>query len=183
MQESLFVAKVINTTLQFPSDGDLSFSLFLSFQLIFSSFYGTKITAAVSRTAGEPLEIEEIEVAFPIDWEVRIKILCTSICHSDVTFWKLKVINSHLWGLHLDYTNQTIPNHLIRCDQHHSLFFPISPPYIIGFPSAVKYRLLQAFFLGFSAMKPWGNYELAIKKLSQVYMLCFDSGLILLEFD
>lgn len=72
----------------------LSFS---SIQLIFSSFYGIKITAAVSRNAGEPMQIEEIEVAFPIDWEVRIKILCTSVCHSDITVWKLKVINPHLY--------------------------------------------------------------------------------------
>ncbi|XP_049349669.1 alcohol dehydrogenase-like 1 isoform X2 [Solanum verrucosum] len=45
--------------------------------------------AAVCRKAGEPLIIEEIEVAPPTSWEVRIKILCTSLCHSDVTFWKL----------------------------------------------------------------------------------------------
>ncbi|GAB4861274.1 hypothetical protein Ancab_036434 [Ancistrocladus abbreviatus] len=45
--------------------------------------------AAVCRGPGEPLVIEEIEVAPPKAWEVRIKILCTSLCHSDVTFWKL----------------------------------------------------------------------------------------------
>ncbi|XP_055835767.1 alcohol dehydrogenase-like 1 isoform X1 [Solanum dulcamara] len=45
--------------------------------------------AAVCRKAGEPLIIEEIEVAPPSSWEVRIKILCTSLCHTDVTFWKL----------------------------------------------------------------------------------------------
>ncbi|XVF39562.1 hypothetical protein PTKIN_Ptkin01aG0043800 [Pterospermum kingtungense] len=44
--------------------------------------------AAVSRNPGEPLVIEEIEVDPPKDWEVRIKILCTSLCHSDVTYWK-----------------------------------------------------------------------------------------------
>nr|XP_025886596.1 alcohol dehydrogenase-like 1 isoform X2 [Solanum lycopersicum] len=43
----------------------------------------------MQRKAGEPLIIEEIEVAPPTSWEVRIKILCTSLCHSDVTFWKL----------------------------------------------------------------------------------------------
>ncbi|XP_058096911.1 alcohol dehydrogenase-like 7 isoform X1 [Magnolia sinica] len=46
--------------------------------------------AAVSRNAGEPLQIEEIEVAPPKNWQVRIKIICTSLCHSDITFWKLK---------------------------------------------------------------------------------------------
>lgn len=45
--------------------------------------------AAVCRKAGEALVMEEIEVAPPKAWEVRIKILCTSLCHTDVTFWKL----------------------------------------------------------------------------------------------
>ncbi|KAI3876632.1 hypothetical protein MKX03_027654 [Papaver bracteatum] len=45
--------------------------------------------AAVCRVAGEALVIEEIEVAPPKAYEVRIKVLCTSLCHSDVTFWKM----------------------------------------------------------------------------------------------
>ncbi|RZC46978.1 hypothetical protein C5167_039952 [Papaver somniferum] len=45
--------------------------------------------AAVCRAAGEALVIEEIEVAAPKSYEVRIKALCTSLCHSDVTFWKM----------------------------------------------------------------------------------------------
>ncbi|GMN45373.1 hypothetical protein TIFTF001_014552 [Ficus carica] len=49
--------------------------------------------AAICRIAGEPLIIEEIEVDPPQAWEVRIKILCTSLCHSDVTFWKLNANN------------------------------------------------------------------------------------------
>ncbi|KAL7245618.1 hypothetical protein ACSBR2_000863 [Camellia fascicularis] len=47
--------------------------------------------AAVCRNPGEALVIEEIEVDPPKAFEVRIKILCTSLCHSDVTFWKLNV--------------------------------------------------------------------------------------------
>ncbi|GLT99931.1 hypothetical protein SLE2022_173350 [Rubroshorea leprosula] len=47
--------------------------------------------AAVSRQPGEPLMIEEITVAPPGAYEVRIRIICTSLCHSDITFWKLKV--------------------------------------------------------------------------------------------
>ncbi|CAL5332738.1 hypothetical protein CsSME_00014243 [Camellia sinensis var. sinensis] len=47
--------------------------------------------AAVCRKAGEALVIEEIEVDPPKAFEVRIKILCTSLCHTDVTFWKLNV--------------------------------------------------------------------------------------------
>ncbi|XP_059460496.1 alcohol dehydrogenase-like 2 [Corylus avellana] len=45
--------------------------------------------AAICRNPGEPLTIEEIEVDPPKAWEVRIKIICTSLCHTDVTFWKL----------------------------------------------------------------------------------------------
>ncbi|KAJ4966394.1 hypothetical protein NE237_018243 [Protea cynaroides] len=47
--------------------------------------------AAICRKAGEPLQIEEVEVAAPKAWEVRIKIICTSLCYSDVTFWKMEV--------------------------------------------------------------------------------------------
>ncbi|KAG7592623.1 Alcohol dehydrogenase N-terminal [Arabidopsis thaliana x Arabidopsis arenosa] len=46
--------------------------------------------AAILRKAGEPLVIEEIQVDPPQAYEVRIKILCTSLCHTDVTFWKLE---------------------------------------------------------------------------------------------
>ncbi|KAB1204020.1 Alcohol dehydrogenase-like 1 [Morella rubra] len=45
--------------------------------------------AAICRNAGEPLVIEEIEVDPPRAWEVRIRIICTSLCHSDVIFWKM----------------------------------------------------------------------------------------------
>ncbi|CAN6290398.1 unnamed protein product [Urochloa humidicola] len=46
--------------------------------------------AAVCRAAGEPLAIEEIVVDPPKAYEVRIRIICTSLCHSDVTFWRMK---------------------------------------------------------------------------------------------
>ncbi|KNA18896.1 hypothetical protein SOVF_066310 [Spinacia oleracea] len=46
--------------------------------------------AAVAREPGKPLLIEEISVATPKCNEVRIKILCTSLCHSDLTLWSLK---------------------------------------------------------------------------------------------
>ncbi|XP_075486104.1 alcohol dehydrogenase-like 7 [Primulina tabacum] len=46
--------------------------------------------AAVARKPGEPLVIEEVIVAPPKFGEVRIKIICSSLCFSDVTFWKLK---------------------------------------------------------------------------------------------
>ncbi|MED6168341.1 hypothetical protein PIB30_010671 [Stylosanthes scabra] len=46
--------------------------------------------AAVGRKAGEPLMIEEIIVAPPMAREARIKVICTSLCYSDITFWKMK---------------------------------------------------------------------------------------------
>ncbi|BBG94768.1 Zinc-binding alcohol dehydrogenase family protein [Prunus dulcis] len=46
--------------------------------------------AAVSRKPGEPLVMEEIIVAPPMPHEVRIRIICTSLCHSDIIFWKMK---------------------------------------------------------------------------------------------
>ncbi|KAJ1687207.1 hypothetical protein LUZ63_018597 [Rhynchospora breviuscula] len=49
-----------------------------------------KCKAAVSRAGGEPLQIEEVVVAPPQAYEVRIKIICTSLCHTDVTFWRMK---------------------------------------------------------------------------------------------
>ncbi|KAF8104931.1 hypothetical protein N665_0165s0020 [Sinapis alba] len=57
----------------------------------FSIYEGKPIRckAALCRKAGEALVIEEIQVAPPQAYEVRIKIRCTSLCHTDVTFWKL----------------------------------------------------------------------------------------------
>ncbi|EPS74119.1 alcohol dehydrogenase 1 [Genlisea aurea] len=46
--------------------------------------------AAVAWEAGKPLVIEEVEVAPPQKGEVRIKILFTSLCHTDVYFWEAK---------------------------------------------------------------------------------------------
>uniref|UniRef100_A0A0D9VQJ4 Cinnamyl-alcohol dehydrogenase n=1 Tax=Leersia perrieri TaxID=77586 RepID=A0A0D9VQJ4_9ORYZ len=46
--------------------------------------------AAVCRTPGEPLTIEEIVVDPPKAYEIRIKIICTSLCHTDVTVWRAK---------------------------------------------------------------------------------------------
>uniref|UniRef100_I1QCA7 Cinnamyl-alcohol dehydrogenase n=1 Tax=Oryza glaberrima TaxID=4538 RepID=I1QCA7_ORYGL len=54
--------------------------------------------AAVSRVAGQPLEMEEVEVAPPRAHEVRIKILCTSICHTDITFWRMEGNHPSIFG-------------------------------------------------------------------------------------
>ncbi|XP_062210169.1 alcohol dehydrogenase-like 1 isoform X3 [Phragmites australis] len=47
--------------------------------------------AAVCRAAGKPLTIEEIVVDPPKAYEIRIKITCTSLCHTDITFWRAKI--------------------------------------------------------------------------------------------
>ncbi|KAJ0896732.1 putative alcohol dehydrogenase [Helianthus annuus] len=47
--------------------------------------------AAIARIPGEPLVIEEVLVAAPKPREVRIKIICTSVCPVDVTFWRSEV--------------------------------------------------------------------------------------------
>ncbi|KAJ8769195.1 hypothetical protein K2173_000970 [Erythroxylum novogranatense] len=46
--------------------------------------------AAVAWEAGKPLVIEEVEVAPPQAMEVRVRILFTALCHSDVYFWEAK---------------------------------------------------------------------------------------------
>ncbi|WVZ58201.1 hypothetical protein U9M48_008490 [Paspalum notatum var. saurae] len=47
-----------------------------------------KCKAAVAWGPGEPLVIEEVEVAPPERLEVRVKVLFTSICHTDLSAWK-----------------------------------------------------------------------------------------------
>nr|GEU45738.1 alcohol dehydrogenase 1 [Tanacetum cinerariifolium] len=49
-----------------------------------------KCKAAVAQEAGKPLVIEEVEVAPPQKMEVRLKIMFTSLCHTDVYFWEAK---------------------------------------------------------------------------------------------
>ncbi|XVF51193.1 hypothetical protein PTKIN_Ptkin04bG0164600 [Pterospermum kingtungense] len=44
--------------------------------------------AAVAWGPGQPLVIEEVQVAPPQKMEVRVKILFTSICHTDLSAWK-----------------------------------------------------------------------------------------------
>jgi Zn-dependent alcohol dehydrogenase len=47
-----------------------------------------KTRAAVCRTFGQPLSIEEIELAEPGEGEIRVKIKACAICHSDVFYWE-----------------------------------------------------------------------------------------------
>ena len=43
--------------------------------------------AAVVWAAGEPFVVQEVQVDPPKSMEVRVKILFTSICHSDLSAW------------------------------------------------------------------------------------------------
>ena len=45
-----------------------------------------RIRAAVCRTFGAPLSIEEVELADPGPGEVRVKIAACAICHSDIFY-------------------------------------------------------------------------------------------------
>ena len=47
-----------------------------------------KTRAAVCRAFGEPLKIEEIDLAEPGQGEIRVKIKACAICHSDVFYWE-----------------------------------------------------------------------------------------------
>ncbi|XP_020588598.1 alcohol dehydrogenase-like 6 [Phalaenopsis equestris] len=46
--------------------------------------------AAVAWGPGEPLTLEEVEVDPPRAMELRIKVVCSSLCRSDVTQWESK---------------------------------------------------------------------------------------------
>lgn len=47
-----------------------------------------RATAAIARAPGEPLTLEEIEVAAPSDFEVLVEIAGTGICQTDLSAWK-----------------------------------------------------------------------------------------------
>ncbi|KAL1556420.1 alcohol dehydrogenase [Salvia divinorum] len=58
--------------------------------IVSSETVGKVITckAAVAYAAGQPLVVEEIRVDPPQKMEVRIRVLFTSICHTDLSAWK-----------------------------------------------------------------------------------------------
>ncbi|XP_078444268.1 alcohol dehydrogenase-like 7 isoform X2 [Wolffia australiana] len=44
----------------------------------------------MQRGPGQKLRIEEVMVAAPGAFQVRLRIVCSSLCHSDLTFWRMK---------------------------------------------------------------------------------------------
>ena len=57
--------------------------------------------AAVAYGPGQPMVVEEILVDPPKAMEVRVKILYTSICHSDLSAWRGEVKNYYLMVIYL----------------------------------------------------------------------------------
>lgn len=55
-------------------------------------------TAAVAWGAGQPLVVEEVEVNPPQPEEIRIKVVCTSLCRSDITAWETQVLTLAFWA-------------------------------------------------------------------------------------
>ncbi|XP_030472358.2 alcohol dehydrogenase-like 6 [Syzygium oleosum] len=54
--------------------------------------------AAVAWGAGQPLVIEEVEVSPPQPQEIRIKVIATSLCGSDVSAWESQPIFPRIFG-------------------------------------------------------------------------------------
>lgn len=54
--------------------------------------------AAVAWGPGKPLVIEEVNVSPPQASEIRIKIVCTSLCRSDLTAWESQAIFPRIFG-------------------------------------------------------------------------------------
>lgn len=47
--------------------------------------------AAVAWGAAQPLVIEEVEVGPPQPFEIRVKVVSTSLCRSDISAWESQV--------------------------------------------------------------------------------------------
>ncbi|BFG32555.1 hypothetical protein CerSpe_188280 [Prunus speciosa] len=54
--------------------------------------------AAVAWGAGKPLVVEEVNVNPPQAMEIRIKVVCTSLCRSDITAWESQAIFPRIFG-------------------------------------------------------------------------------------
>uniref|UniRef100_A0A803QDT0 Alcohol dehydrogenase n=1 Tax=Cannabis sativa TaxID=3483 RepID=A0A803QDT0_CANSA len=47
--------------------------------------------AAVAWGSGQPLVMEEVEVSPPQPMEIRVKVVATSLCRTDITAWESQV--------------------------------------------------------------------------------------------
>lgn len=94
--------------------------------------------AAVCRKPGEPLVMEEIMVAPPMGHEVRIRIICTSLCHSDLIVWKMKVLfgilifnHSSNFSILYSWNRNKNRNRMKQPFFTHFLIFTKDPPGIV----------------------------------------------------
>ncbi|KAL5069259.1 hypothetical protein RYX36_020146 [Vicia faba] len=55
-------------------------------------------TAAVAWAAGAPLVLEDVEVSPPQPFEIRIKVVSTSLCRSDLSAWQSHAIFPRIFG-------------------------------------------------------------------------------------
>lgn len=62
-----------------------------SYRILINHHHHHVLLAAVAYGPGEPFVVEQILVHPPQKMEVRIKILYTSICHTDLSAWKGEV--------------------------------------------------------------------------------------------
>lgn len=77
--------------------------------------------AAVSRAPIAPLVMEEIMVAPPMPREVRIKVICSSLCHTDIGLWVLKVVfSNHIYSLNFYFHEH---NKFLKICWHSCFFF------------------------------------------------------------
>ena len=56
--------------------------------LAFATVTSTPIKAAVCRGFGEPLTIEELQLAPPSQGQLQVKVIASAICHSDIHFFE-----------------------------------------------------------------------------------------------
>lgn len=57
------------------------------------------MAAAVVWKSGEPLKVEEIEVDPPKSYEIRVEMLCASMCHTDILCINGLPVVSYIYSL------------------------------------------------------------------------------------
>ncbi|KAK6921331.1 Alcohol dehydrogenase, N-terminal, partial [Dillenia turbinata] len=71
-----------------PTYGEFCYFFFFFFFFFFcNNLQREWLAAAVGWGVGEALVMEEVELSPPGPMEIRIKVVCTSLCRSDITAW------------------------------------------------------------------------------------------------
>ncbi|KAF8393722.1 hypothetical protein HHK36_019920 [Tetracentron sinense] len=85
---SHWTSKIVHLTLLLNSEIEQVTMVGISSEVL-EDMWG--VIAAVALETRKPLVMEELEVALPQAMEVRLKILCTSLCYTDIYFREAKV--------------------------------------------------------------------------------------------